>query len=133
LIANVLDFFVMTAILGSVYFVVAALRFMWNPRTFRFPAPPIGTVIAVGSVVAVAYFAVCWRTTGRTYGDYVLGLRVLGRQESQLRVGQAVLRAIACVVLPIGLLWTPFSRKSSSLQDILARTRVVYDWSRSAP
>jgi uncharacterized RDD family membrane protein YckC len=35
-------------------------------------------------------------------------------------------RAIGCVVFPIGLLWVVFDRQRQSLQDIAFRTRVVY-------
>ena len=37
------------------------------------------------------------------------------------------LRALACVVLPLGLLWCAVSRTRSSLQDIVVRSVVVYD------
>jgi uncharacterized RDD family membrane protein YckC len=31
-------------------------------------------------------------------------------------------------VFPAGLVWSLFSRKNASLQDLLLRTVVVYDW-----
>jgi uncharacterized RDD family membrane protein YckC len=37
-----------------------------------------------------------------------------------------VLRAVACVVFPVGLLWVVVDKRRRSLQDIVFRTRVVY-------
>jgi uncharacterized RDD family membrane protein YckC len=37
-----------------------------------------------------------------------------------------LLRAIGCVLFPIGLLWVVIDRQRRSLQDIVFRTRVVY-------
>jgi hypothetical protein len=35
---------------------------------------------------------------------------------------------VLCVMFPLGLLWAVFSRRRRSLQDILVRSAVVYDW-----
>lgn len=40
----------------------------------------------------------------------------------------ALLRALLCTTVPIGLLWVAFSRENRSLQDLLLRTSVIYDW-----
>jgi uncharacterized RDD family membrane protein YckC len=37
-----------------------------------------------------------------------------------------LLRAICCVLFPIGLLWVVVDRQRRSLQDIVFRTRVIY-------
>jgi uncharacterized RDD family membrane protein YckC len=37
-----------------------------------------------------------------------------------------LLRAIGCVLFPIGLLWVVIDRQRRSLLDIVFRTRVVY-------
>jgi hypothetical protein len=52
-----------------------------------------------------------------------LDLNALVR-ERRLPVG--LLRAIGCVVFPIGLLWAVIDRRRRSLQDIVFRTRVIY-------
>ena len=36
-----------------------------------------------------------------------------------------------CVVFPVGLLWSAVSRERRSLQDLVVRSVVVYDWHRS--
>jgi uncharacterized RDD family membrane protein YckC len=40
---------------------------------------------------------------------------------------RAILRALACVIFPVGLLWSTVSATRRSLQDIVFRTLVVYD------
>lgn len=80
---------------------------------------------AVSVVVAVAYSAECWSRSGRTAGGAVLGLRVLGRDGFPLRPGEAILRAVGCVVFPIGVLWAAVDGQRRSLQDIAVHSRVV--------
>ena len=41
--------------------------------------------------------------------------------------------AILCVVFPIGLLWCVVSEENRSVQDLLLRTSVIYDWSVRVP
>ena len=81
----------------------------------------------LGGIVAVLYLTACWATTGRSYGKHVLGLRVVG-PFGRLHVVGAFLRAVLCVLVPIGVLWVAVSRENRSLQDVVLRTSVVYDW-----
>jgi uncharacterized RDD family membrane protein YckC len=57
-----------------------------------------------------------------------MGLRVVDRRGRKPAVLVALLRAGFCVLVPVGLLWCAVSRSRSSLQDIVLRTSVVYDW-----
>lgn len=77
--------------------------------------------------VAAAYLTVAWATTGRSYGATLLGVRVLARSRKRLGWVRALLRAITCVLVPIGLLWTAISPARRSWHDILVGTVVVYD------
>jgi uncharacterized RDD family membrane protein YckC len=43
---------------------------------------------------------------------------------------RAAARAVAYVVFPMGLLWTAVSPTRRSVQDVLVRSVVVYDWRR---
>lgn len=126
--ANVIDFAVLGVLMAAVYAGFTAVRFLHHPRSFTFPAPSLLFVTTVGCVTATLYFAICWATVGRTYGDLVLGLRVVarGRQHPPLLI--AALRAVTCVAWPIGLVWSGLDRRRRSLQDIAFRTSVVYDW-----
>jgi uncharacterized RDD family membrane protein YckC len=133
LLANTVDFGVAAGIVAGAYAGVAALRFLWNSRSFTFPAPGFGFVVIAGSVVLVLYLAACWTASGRTYGDHLLGLRVVSRQGRRLRPVPALLRAGLCVLFPIGLFWIVVSRDNRSAQDVVLRSSVVYDWSRTPP
>jgi uncharacterized RDD family membrane protein YckC len=57
-----------------------------------------------------------------------MGLRVLNRGGEPLRLYGAFVRALFCVVFPIGLVWVAVSRENRSAQDMVLRTSVVYDW-----
>jgi hypothetical protein len=106
----------------------AGVRFVWSPVDFRWPRTETETAVVVLLGVAVLYLTVAWATTGRTYGGRLLGLRVLsGRRRVLLGWTRAFLRAVACVLWPVGLLWSGVSRTRSSLQDIVFRSVVVYD------
>jgi uncharacterized RDD family membrane protein YckC len=131
LLANTVDFCIDALVVAAGYAGAAALRFLWNSRTFTFPAPGFGVLVIVGGVVMVLYLAACWTATGRTYGDHLLGLRVVNWRGRRLRPVGALLRAVLCVLFPIGLFWIALSRENRSLQDVLLRSSVVYDWSRT--
>ena len=131
LLANSVDFCIVALVVAAGYAGAAALRFLWNSRTFTFPAQGFGVLVIVGGVVMVLYLAACWTATGRTYGDHLLGLRVVNWRGRRLRPVGALLRAVLCVLFPIGLFWIALSRENRSLQDVLLRSSVVYDWSRT--
>lgn len=132
--AAILDALVVGALLLLGYATVAGLRFMLDPRTFSFPQASWLLSLTSAFVVAVLYLTVGWAVSGRTYGALVMGLRVLGPRGRRLRLPGALIRALACVVFPIGLLWCAVNPQNRSLQDVVLRTSVVYDWQpRGAP
>jgi uncharacterized RDD family membrane protein YckC len=129
--ANIIDALVLFVGFIGLYLGVAAVKFLWRPRTFTFPAPSWNVITIIVCGVTALYFAVAWMTTGRTYGDRVLGLRVVNRVGARVHALTALLRAAACVIVPIGLLWVAVDRNSRSLQDLIFRTSVIYDWSEA--
>jgi len=132
--AAVIDALVVGGLLVIGYGMIAGLRFMLDPRTFRFPEASWLVNLTAAFVVAVLYLTVGWAISGRTYGTLVMGLRVVGPRGRRLRLPGALIRALACVVFPIGLLWCVVNAHNRSLQDVLLRTSVVYDWQpRGAP
>jgi hypothetical protein len=52
------------------------------------------------------------------------------RSSSRGRLGwwRAGLRALLCVIFPVGLFWSAVSRGRRSVQDVLMRSVVVDDW-----
>jgi Zn-dependent protease with chaperone function/uncharacterized RDD family membrane protein YckC len=127
-LANVLDVVVVLLLLAGGYAAVAAGRFLINPPAFRFPAPGFGLVLIAGLALQAVYFTASWRVTGRTYGDAVLGLRVVNFRGERMHWAGAAVRALFCVVFPIGLLWVLLSPRNRSVQDAVLRTSVIYDW-----
>ena len=126
--ANVVDSSLAIAVVTGGYVVWCAARFLLRPSTFTFPAPPLLAVIACWAAVLFLYFAASWATTGRTYGDHLLGLRVVNFRGERLRWAGAVARAAFCAVVPICLYWALVSPTNRSLQDTFLRTSVLYDW-----
>ena len=105
----------------------AGVRFVWSPVDFRWPQPSPQLAVLVLLSVEVVYLTVGWATAGRTYGEQLLGLRVLSGRYGRLGPVRSLLRALACVLFPVGLLWSGISVSRRSLQDILLGTVVVYD------
>ena len=132
-IANVIDAGVVALVLLGGYLGLNGLLFLLDPRGFRFTAASVLFSLAAGSVVLVLYFTAAWSTTGRTYGCHVMGLRVVDQRRERLSLHRAALRALLCTYVPIGLLWCTVGPGHRSVQDVLLRTVVVYDWQPRVP
>jgi uncharacterized RDD family membrane protein YckC len=128
-LANVVDVAVVVLLLAGGYLAVAAARFLVHPQAFTLPAPEWRTVLLLGLFLQALYFAVTWVVIGGTIGDRLIGLRVVSAGGTRLHWGPAAVRAAFCTVVPVGLLWVLVSRMNRSVQDVLLRTSVVYDWS----
>jgi uncharacterized RDD family membrane protein YckC len=126
--AGAIDLGIVLIALGALYLGVTAFIFLFNPRNFSAPAPSPGLVYAVGCMLLTLYLAVSWRANGRTYGNHVMGLRVVNRQGRRLHPVASLVRAALYVIFPIGLLWVLVSGQNRSLQDLVLRTSVIYDW-----
>jgi len=126
-LANAADACVVLVALGLGYAGVAGFRFLLHPASFHFPAPGFPALLLIGSLGLAAYFTATWAIPQRTYGDQLMGLRVVGRRGTRLHWSHAALRAILCIVFPLGLLWIVVSPHNRSVQDVLLRTAVVYD------
>ena len=126
--ASAVDALVVVGIAIIGYLAWVGLRFLVDPRGFNFPEVSWVAGLTATLVVLVVYLTAAWSISGRTYGDLLMGLRVLGPWGNKLRLPGALLRALACAVLPIGLLWCAVNPRNRSLQDVVLRTSVVYDW-----
>ena len=63
----------------------------------------------------------------------MLGLRVVSSRDVGLPLWRAFVRAVLCALFPIGLFWSAVSGRNESVQDLLVRTTVVYDWGPKLP
>jgi len=127
-LAAAIDALVLLALCAAGYAVWAGALFLWSPAQFRFPAPSRPVVVLAGYLACILYLTVCWQISGRTYGDQVIGLRVLGRAGGRVGTATALARAVFCALFPLGLIWAAVSRTNRSVADLLLRTSVVYDW-----
>ncbi len=126
--AAAIDVGVTVIALLLVYAAVCAVVFFAPPRGFDAPTPAPWLSVTALHVALALYLATSWNRGGRTYGCHLMGLRVVDRKGRLLRVVPALLRAAFCVIFPIGLLWIAVSRANRSVQDVVLRTSVVYDW-----
>jgi uncharacterized RDD family membrane protein YckC len=125
-LAALVDALVVAGIGLVLQFAFGGLRLLADGPPFRMPDLSAWLTGALGWVVAVLYLAVCWASTGGTVGAWLLGLRVTGRTGRLLGVPRALVRAVLCIVLPVGLLWIPFSRRNASVQDVVMASTVRY-------
>lgn len=122
-------------------FVLGTMAVLWmlsfiidpmSPTTPTTPAPDrlpeVATMIVYGYCLNVLYWTVGWATGGRTVGNLIMGLRVVNRRGERVRWGGAFLRALFCTVFVPGLLWVIVSGANRSVQDVVMRTSVIYDW-----
>jgi uncharacterized RDD family membrane protein YckC len=127
-VANIVDFSVVVSVIAGGYAAWCAVSFLVNPTRFSFPSPSFLVLLLCYCLVLFVYLMVSWATTGRTYGDHLLGLRVVNIRGERMRWSGAMVRSAFCVVLPIGLYWAVLSPTNRSIQDAVLRTSVIYDW-----
>ena len=127
-VAAAIDLGLVIIAMGVGYLGISAFLFLLNPRNFTFPTPSLSLVSAIGYAAFVLYLAVNWMGTGRTYGNHIMGLRVVRGDGGRVHPLAAFARAVHYAILPIGLFWVLVSGQNRSLQDLLVRTSVIYDW-----
>ena len=121
-LANTVDALVCGAALLIGYLGFNALRFVVNPRSFHLSEPRLLFSLVAASVLFGLYTAAAWATTGRTYGCHVMGLRVVGADGGRVHALVAIVRAVMCVLLPIGLFLCAEVGPRRSLADLALRT-----------
>ena len=126
--ADVIDFGVAWLLGLSALLVAGVVGYLLTGPPFHLPVLPNWLDATAGAAIAVAYLTFTWAATGRSVGKQVAGLRVLDRVGGRLSVGRAFARAVLYVLFPAGLLWVLASRRNASVQDLVVRTVVVYDW-----
>lgn len=128
--AATIDLAVVVVAVGALYLALAGFLFMLHPRHFSWPPDVFWSVPFVTVFIAAPYLTIAWAASGRTVGDVFFGLRAWGRSGELLHPSRAALRALLCVVFPIGLLWVAVDPARRSVHDRLLATRVTYDWQR---
>ncbi len=125
-LAALIDLAVVLLLLGGLYAALVLVKLVYSPAGFSLPSLNVVFSTLVTFVVAVLYLTGCWTVSGCTAGAVAMGLRVVRRNGARVHLLVAVLRAIGCVLFPIGLAWVAIDRRRRSLHDIVFRTRVIY-------
>lgn len=124
---------IVLVVLGTMA-VIWVVSFIFDPGSMSVTAadtgriPPAVWFVLYGYALNVVYWTVFWATSGRTIGNLVMGLRVVNFRGEHPRWIGAFLRALFCTAFPVGLLWAIVSGANRSVQDVVLRTSVIYDW-----
>ena len=132
-LADAIDLLVIVVAVVGVYLGVSVVRFLLHPRRFTWPEVSALNLGMLGWILLIVYLTIGWANTGRTWGKGVLGLRVVSSKDAGLPLWRAFVRATLCALFPIGLFWSAISTRNQSVQDLLVRTTVVYDWGPKLP
>jgi uncharacterized RDD family membrane protein YckC len=127
LLAAAVDAVLVVLLAAALDLAAAGARFLLSPVNFRWPRPTTEVLVVAVLAVAVVYLTAGWALAGRTYGSRLMGLRVLSSRFRLLGWTRSLVRALTCVIWPIGLLWCGISRTRSSVADLVVRSVVVYD------
>lgn len=126
--AGAIDYAVVAVAVIGTYLGIGMLRFLVDPRTPAWPTWSFLVYVLIGGVYFVVYLTVAWSLTGRSIGARVMGVRVVSFTGRRMLFVGAFVRAVFCVAFPIGLFWCAVSRHNRSVQDVVLRTSVIYDW-----
>ena len=114
--------------LAALYGGMELLALMFHPVVVSVPRLSLMFSTAATGAVSVLYLTACWVVSGSTVGAVAMGLRVVGVRRARLSPTVALLRAVTCVMFPVGLLWVVLDKHRRSFHDIIFRTKVVYAW-----
>lgn len=127
-LAMVVDIAYVGAITAVVYLGYVAIRFMRRPVRFTWPQTSFSVLVLIALALAVLVLTIAWSGLGRTMGMRVMGLRLQTIEGDRVHLARSFLRALTCVIVPLGLFWSAVSKRNASLQDLIFRTSVIYDW-----
>lgn len=125
-LANVIDWTMAVLIEVLIYLLISLVVYLFS-RSIGFPKPSRALLVAGFAVIVILYLTSGW-ASGATLGKRILGLRVTRAEGARLGPRLAFGRAVLCFVFLPGLLWVLFSARNHSLQDLIVRSQVVYDW-----
>lgn len=125
-VAALIDLVVVGIVIGLLYLGLLVSRLIFNPTAFQLPAVDALYSTTAVLVVSALYLAGAWAVSGCTVGAVTMGLRVIGRRSERIPFAVAAIRAVACVLFPVGLLLVAIDKRRRSVQDLVLGTRVVY-------
>jgi uncharacterized RDD family membrane protein YckC len=127
-VADLVDLGVVWLLGLSALVAVGVIRYLLTGPPLRLPVLPNWLDAGAAAAIAVAYLGASWAATGRSVGKQLAGLRVVDVAGRRLSLWRSLTRATLYVLFPAGLLWVLASRRNASVQDLIVRTTVLYDW-----
>jgi uncharacterized RDD family membrane protein YckC len=129
--ANAIDWSIAILIEVLLYLLVSVVIYLFT-RNVGFPQPSKAVLLIAFWAIVVLYLTSGW-ASGATLGKRILGLRVTRLNGSVLGPRIAFVRALLCFAFLPGIVWVLFSKRNFSLQDLIVRSEVVYDWKYRSP
>ncbi len=133
LIAGLIDVAIVALVIMVAQLLFAVVRFLASGSDWQIDWIDTAYHLFFGFVLFVLYMTSAWRTTGRSVGAQIMGLRVVNNDGLLLRTAPAFIRAVFLGAFPVGLFWAAFSSKNRSIQDVLLGSSVIYDWTFRVP
>ena len=131
-LASSIDVALVALLMMGIWLGIEILQLIFTPGVEVQP-PRAATLVVWGYVFTTFYWTVAWATSGRSLGAWVMGVRVVNRKGDRLSWPISLARAAFSVAFPVGLAWALISKRNRSVQDVVLRTIVIYDWSPRAP
>lgn len=133
LLVGIIDIAIVAVAVIAIQLFFAVVRFLASGSDWQIDWVDTAYHLAFGFAIFVLYMTTAWRTTGRSIGAQIMGLRVVNNDGLLLRTAPAFARALFVGVFPIGLFWAAFSGKNRSIQDVFLGSSVIYDWTYRVP
>ncbi|NIV28846.1 MAG: hypothetical protein GWN58_04820 [Anaerolineae bacterium] len=89
------------------------------------------STVGLNLLVNIVYNVGFWTMSGQTPGKRILGVRVMRKDGTRVRLGNALRRQIGYWISGIfylGFLWILFDNKRQGFHDKIAGTIVTYSW-----
>jgi uncharacterized RDD family membrane protein YckC len=89
------------------------------------------STLGIYLLVSIVYNVFFWLSSGQTPGKRVLGVRVMRKDGTRLKLGNALRRQVGywiSAIFYLGFIWILFDNKRQGFHDKIAGTVVVYSW-----
>lgn len=102
-------------------------------RSAEYICAPGVVTIPIPWIIAL-YFVMFWALTGRTIGEWIMGLRVIGADGQPPTLRHSMIRLVgygfSAIAFWVGYAWVVIDDERQAWHDHMAKTWVVYDYER---
>ncbi|WP_334143803.1 RDD family protein [Rhabdothermincola sp.] len=130
--AFLIDFLVVVAGYPGIMWGIGVLIGLVRFEQPQYPELPNGLEVSISAAWTWCYFAGSWYAVGRTVGQAVMGVRVVGRRRFRVGLVRSLLRTwvMFLTLFVVGPVWLLLSASRLAIHDRVAGTQVIYDRSR---